>query len=352
MKKQKLADSIWTQLLDECKAMSNYAFSQGMQVPPNLMKLLESYTRHSEEKEVDSMSEGKPPFSPEESAKRAQQLTFLHNKLSSIISPAKPGTVLLMEQEVAKKSPFLFLGRVPFIRRMMFTAIFSLLALIVISMSSNINNKAIVLSIFENSGESLLLVQMLFLAAAALGASFTALFTANKYIVEGTFDPKYETSYWIRFVVGLISGIVLTQLIPLGGLETAIEQSPIVKGDGASATTGSPPGSMAGMIKITLALLGGFSANLVYSILNRLVETIRSFIEPKAAVKVGDIENGIKNTYEADKLQQKASVLNDTLNLQKQLLSPDNQNPEKIQALLHEHIQKVTNSESNVPHSQ
>jgi hypothetical protein len=37
---------------------------------------------------------------------------------------------------------------------------------------------------------------------AGLGACFAALFLANRYIAEGTFDPKYESSYWIRFILG------------------------------------------------------------------------------------------------------------------------------------------------------
>ena len=42
-----------------------------------------------------------------------------------------------------------------------------------------------------------------------------ALFEANKYVVASTFDPKYESSYWIRFVLGLIAGLLLSKFVSL-----------------------------------------------------------------------------------------------------------------------------------------
>ena len=132
-----------------------------------------------------------------------------------------------MREELQRGGFFLIFGRVPFIRYMMALAILAMISLITISMSKEINNATIVMSIFENSGTSLLRVQLLFLSAAALGASFSALFQANQYIVKGTFDPKYEASYWVRFVVGLIAGIIMTQVIPTAGLENAIETSSV-----------------------------------------------------------------------------------------------------------------------------
>ena len=42
--------------------------------------------------------------------------------------------------------------------------------------------------------------------ASLLGSSFSALFTANRYVVARTFDPRYETTYWSRLWLGVVAG--------------------------------------------------------------------------------------------------------------------------------------------------
>lgn len=53
-----------------------------------------------------------------------------------------------------------------------------------------------------------------YLAAAGLGVSFAALYKANTFIANGTFDPTYHASYWIRFFLGLIAGLILAIMVP------------------------------------------------------------------------------------------------------------------------------------------
>ena len=351
MRSTKLASTnVWQTAMAECDAMVDHAFASGTEIPPELMALLYDISCHEADtsKENASSAESKNNGQP---TIKAQQLTLLHNKLAAIVAPASPRTLLLMREEAQHGGIFLVFGRVPFIRYMMAVAIIALISLITISMSKEINNATIVLSIFENSGTSLLRVQLLFLSAAALGASFSALFQANQYIVQGTFDPKYEASYWVKFVVGLIAGIILTQVIPTTGLEYAIESSPVASTQSqsianndtvkTSGLTETNQEDIRGMIKITLALLGGFSASLVYLILNRLVETIKFFIEPTLKSKQNAVEAGLKNTFDVDKLITKTELINEVMILQQQLSAKGNTDPVKIQQLLNEYMQKI-----------
>jgi hypothetical protein len=106
-----------------------------------------------------------------------------------------------------------------------------------------------------SSGWSLLVNELFFLALGGLGAAFSALFTAYRYISEGTYDPKYESTYWLRFILGLMAGLLLPALIPIGG----------------------QPGDST-LTKPLLALLGGFSAAMLYRVLERLVSTAESLV--------------------------------------------------------------------------
>jgi hypothetical protein len=300
---------MWLRLEKECQAMALHAFAKGLSVPGSVMKAL------AQETQVDKTEQ------------KVVRLAAIHNRLSELVSPAKPETIVLMADEKAKASPFLFLGSVPLIRRMMLMAITSLLLLITLSLSTYINNENMVASMFDMEGTELLFVQSILMASAAIGASFAALFKANGYVTDGSYDPKYESSYWVRFVVGLIAGIILTQLIPINLNAVA---------DAAAASTGTGAGGVShAALRITMALVGGFSANLVYKVLDRIVETVQSFISPPIAEDTQVIKDSLVNQFEREK-QQFVSELSVELNRIQQQLFVDDQaiSQKKIQNLL------------------
>jgi hypothetical protein len=139
---------------------------------------------------------------------------------------------------------------------MLVIVILMLAAFVAIATSPDIHSTSG--DIFKSSGFPLLLNELFYIAAGGLGAAFYALFTAYRYIASGTYDTTYESSYWIRFILGLIAGVLVPALIPIG------KES---------------------VTRPLLALLGGFSAAMLYRILQRLVQTVESLVEgePKPA---------------------------------------------------------------------
>ncbi|MBN2530589.1 MAG: hypothetical protein JXR76_29650 [Deltaproteobacteria bacterium] len=267
-------ESYFNRWMRECRAMTNHAFANGKKVPAKLMKLLESleayHAQASQRENRQSPSLASAEISQVEDpygTTPMERLTHLHNALAQLVHPASPQTILLSAEEKEKGSFFLFLGQFPIVRRMMFTACMCLFCLICSSLTPLVNATSIHQTIFDSSGVELLMVFIFLLSAAGLGASFSALFKMNRYIALGTFDPKYETSYWIRFLVGLISGLILTQVLSFDFSEALSTQ----QGANLAAKHAA---------KVTLALLGGFSADLVFNILNRMVDTVSSFLIP------------------------------------------------------------------------
>ncbi len=100
--------------------------------------------------------------------------------------------------------------------------------------------------------------------AAALGAVFYVLFTALQYVNNRTFDPAYNTVYVIRFVLGVLSGLILAALIG---------QSNFAKGNAQIMSLGPA----------VLALLGGFSTEAVYQILQRMVDVLLAAVKGDGA---------------------------------------------------------------------
>ena len=101
-------------------------------------------------------------------------------------------------------------------------------------------------------------------SASALGASFAALFKVRKYVENLSYDSQYESSYWVRFVLGVMAGLILS--VSLSNL--------LPTRDDSEQFQISVP---------VLALIGGFSSDLVYRILKRLLDAVETLIEGSAS---------------------------------------------------------------------
>jgi len=223
-------------------------------------------------------------------------LNQVHSQLSKIVAPAKPKTLALFEKE--EKDTFVkFLGPVPLVRRMMLIAIFSLIALVGLSSSTYVNGDPSSFGLTTNSGTSLLVNQLFLMSAASIGTSFAALFQVNDYIKNATYDSMYESTYWVRFVLGLLAGTMLATLIPIESL-----------GDANSTTNGFG--------RPLLSLVGGFSASVVFRVLTRLTTAIESVFQGdvKEVLASQEITNNMK--LEQQNIQNKLQLLNQLKTLQ------------------------------------
>ncbi len=326
------AISLRVQLLRECEAMAQYAFTSGLKVPGVLAQRLEDCAVQEldeqgilTEARVDAPSSGDREIADrtarqEQPENTVQQLAVIHGQLTEVVAPAKPRTILLLSTEAGQGGFWRFLGPVPLIRRMMLMAILSLIGLIAIGLSAHVDGDPQNFSLLHNDGISLLLNQLFLLSASAIGASFAALFEANRYIRDGTFDPVHESSYWVRFVLGLLAGTMLGTLIPIESYVAAANE-----GQSVSAT-------FHGLGQPILALLGGFSAALVYRILNRLVAAVDSLVRgdmrhmiaaqelaAKARMAEQSTQNRLQLSAMLRKLQQQLSTAADPEELRREL---------------------------------
>lgn len=135
------------------------------------------------------------------------------------------------------------------------------------------------------------------IAAAGLGSGFYGLYTAFRYIVRSTFDPKYSQTYFVRFFLGLASGVILgyfgKNLLADGTAETAKLLAPPV-----------------------LALLGGYASEAVSQILSRLAETLVTLVRGGATEAVQAKEAELKAKARQQQIELKGvleSPLRDAL---------------------------------------
>lgn len=123
--------------------------------------------------------------------------------------------------------------------------------------------------------------QLFLVSAAGLGACFAILYRIGREVARATYDLRQGFSVLVDLVLGLVAGVILSQLVPVGSV-----------------------GKLGTLTKPTLALLGGFSAKLVFNILTRIVQAVESLFSPdpqaeqdgsaaKAANDVRDARSGL-----------------------------------------------------------
>jgi hypothetical protein len=244
------------QIAQECDAMARYALGNGLKMPPALMQSLDVF-ESVVERDDPTVSVG--------------TLTTLHSQLADVVAPATPRTIYLLHIDEAQNSWLSCLGPLPTIRRLVTGAAFFTLVFVLSSISGAISHKNLASDIYSLNGLESLEVLVFLMSAAAMGGCFHALFIAHAFIGKGTYDPRFESSYWMRIGLGVIAGLVLSQMIPIG------PELDATSGQAARASAASV------FSKPLLALLGGFSATLVYTILQRLVETVESLFNSKTA---------------------------------------------------------------------
>jgi hypothetical protein len=272
-------------LFRQCEVMLKHARENGMQVPEHLGTDFNSVigkipNMNSLQIMSNEWMSDTPPF--QLSTDDMLVLGQSHNVLVKIVSPARPQTLLLYQYESIKNGRWKIFGSVPLIRRLLAVAFISLIAMIGLATSPLVKIDGQDMSLFDYNGLKLVLNAFFLLAAAGLGASFNALFRAREYVTNYTYNPTYEASYWIEFAMGLISGLILSELIRFD----------------VSAAGGSYSTILSS--KVTISLLGGFGGLFVYRVLNRLVYVLEGIIRQETNDKL-DAE---LRTMEANTMKQ------------------------------------------------
>jgi hypothetical protein len=264
---------LWKQMARECEAMAQLALSTGRTIPVEVVERLDQALsapdapaaaatpgrRNIDHTPRDEATVGTAPVAE---ISPLASLSMAHAMLAQIIAPATPEAVVLLADERATHPFWYALGSLPIARQMLSLAILSLFALLGIVLSGEINVANMGKTMLELTGYPLFLKEAWLVSAASLGSCFQNLHRLNAVIADSTYDPKFQSTYWTRWVMGVISGIILAQLIYVFLLK-----APTTGASALPATIGQP----------ILALFGGYSVDLVHGILSHTIDTVASF---------------------------------------------------------------------------
>lgn len=275
------------QLLHECVVLARYALASGMTVPSAAVSAIE----HAR-------------FTPADQPLDVAPLVKAHDQLSKLAAPATPRALLIMGDDHNSTSRLAWAGSVGLVRRMMAAAVLSVIVFFVLSATPYTSSGRA--TTFQNgAGLAVVMNQLFWMSAAGIGASFALLRQVNEYIVARNYDPKYEPTYWIKFLLGVMAGFIMAALLPeVLGAQT----------QGASSTTTA-------LAVPTLAMLGGFSASAVYRILSKIVESIENVFRSSPREEAAQREKAAQMKAGEDMSQMRMNIASQVVALQQELTS-------------------------------
>ena len=292
--------------MHECVAMTRYLLSSGAGVPADLVAQVGAY----------ALAEGGPAD--------AGSLANVHQRLVRLVHPAQPGSILYLQEISANRPSRSTLGAVPIVRQILGISLVCLAAFIALGVFGSVaaaRNGALI----ESVAVRVFLQEIFWMSAAGLGASFATLFEVNQQITGRTYDPSAAPWLWVRLTLGVVAGFVLVALVPVGG----------------------PGGSGAHMMaKPTLALLGGFSAPVVYLALNRLVESVESMFRPDDRQVAAAGRRSLNAQLEQDGAESRMSLATELLQVQQRLAAGGP--PEAVSAALRALVERLSTSATAV----
>jgi hypothetical protein len=204
---------LWEQMAREGEAMVQHALSTGRTIPLEAVEQLDRAPSGTDSA-VSVSTSGQPSIgelpreeaivggAPAAETSPLASLSVAHSALAQIVAPATPGTVLLLADARATPPLLYALGPLPIGRQMLGLAILSRFMLLGIALSEEVNAVNMSKTMLTLAGYSLLIKEAYLFSAASLGSCFQNLQRINVVISDGTYDPRFQSTYWTRWAMG------------------------------------------------------------------------------------------------------------------------------------------------------
>lgn len=188
-------------------------------------------------------------------SKNVENLINAHNLLVKNIAPATPKSIEFTKNiRVNEKNKSIF-NRLPLVRNLIVLSLFFLTMFIATGLSPDVNNNSLDEGVLNNNGWSLLLNICFLASISGLGVLFFLLKKVSDSIKESTLVSEEAISYIAQIILGIIAGILMSEIISFYS---------------------NDPKSINLFNKSAMALIGGFSSDALFSILQNMIDRIKS----------------------------------------------------------------------------
>lgn len=182
-----------------------------------------------------------------------------HNILCKNVAPATPKSIKFTKKLSLEGKGKSIINKLPLVRNLIILAILFLTIFIATGLSPNVNNDSLDKGIMDNHGLSLLLNLGYLASVSGLGVLFYLLKNVSTSVKQGVLLPEESIEYMAQIVLGIIAGLILAEILSLYL---------------------NDPKSINLFNKSVLALIGGFSSDAIFSILQGVINRIKSIFIP------------------------------------------------------------------------
>ncbi len=184
-----------------------------------------------------------------------------YNSLATAIAPATIESIMYIKSKIIIEGDAPKWYMIPIFTKCISISMIALISLISVSLLPEVNQANQMKGVLESSG-SVLFYNLVFVCAAALlGVMFYLLKTVTDKIKDNSLVPIDGIEINAHIIIGVISGFIIAELFNFN-IDTLAQYVEIRK--------------------MTLALLGGFSADAIFSVLKGIVNKTKSFFIPQA----------------------------------------------------------------------
>lgn len=222
-----ISEGVNNEIKSEINAMLSFALNNGISISNEINGLLDST--------------------------KISDLLTVHSMLTKNVSPATPKSIQylnIINKDGIQETSY---NKMPLVRNLILLAVFFLIAFVVTALFPEVNNDSLDKGIMDNNGISLLLNLTFLCSISGLGVAFYLLKSVSSAIQKGTLVPEDAIYYTALIFLGIIAGIILSEIISLYTTDNGINL----------------------FNKSILALIGGFSSDAIFSVLQSLITKIK-----------------------------------------------------------------------------
>jgi len=177
-----------------------------------------------------------------------------YNAMVDAITPSTVESINYINQQVLGNDITKWY-KIPFISKCLFITVVALVGLILLSLSPDVNSVNQSAGLLASQGKILLYNLLFICSASLLGVMFYLLKTINDKLRSFTLLPTDSIEVNTTILIGVIAGFIISELFTFNG---------------------STLGNSIEVQKMTLALLGGFSSDAIFSVLKGVVNKMKA----------------------------------------------------------------------------
>lgn len=286
--------------LHQCEAMIAHAIDRGKIVAPEDFAVVRRAGRV-------------PPEDWEFYPILAGQLSVVHDNLCRMVAPALPKTVyqIFSGSTTSRWRPWL--GSIRLVTKLLALATVLVTAFVALAVwKGDLVNSVLIKAdpnIKRTPGDLIFVIGYL-LVAAGMGAAFAMLTSTARNVSDATFDEEAEPYVWVQLVLGVVAGAVLA----VGLSRTIVNLFDLAASSSDASSTDKQSNDFGILITPPLlALVGGFSSDLVYRILRRIIEGFETILSGSPARHIDmvreETEDRIRQQFIGDDLRDRLTII-------------------------------------------